>query len=249
MSLVLSSTARTDRGLVRSNNEDVLYAGQRLLAVADGMGGHVAGEIAATLVIAALTPLDDNPPPGDLLRALYVAVQAGNTAIRDSIEEHPKLAGMGTTLTAMLFAGDRIGVANIGDSRTYRLRDGVAAPLTHDDSLVQFFIDAGRITPEEARNHRQRAVLLRALTGKDEEPTLSLHETRIGDRFLLCSDGLSDVVDDDTIGETLRIPHPHACADQLIKLALHGGGPDNVTVIVADVEEAKALADEPALQT
>ncbi len=235
MTLALRYAARSDRGLVRANNEDSVYAGARLLALADGMGGHAAGEVASQLVIAALAHLDDDEPGGDLLGKLERSVYEGNSAIAEQVELHPDLDGMGTTLTAILFAGDRLGMVHIGDSRAYLLRDGELTQITKDDTFVQTLVDEGRITAEEAHTHPQRSLIMRALTGQEVEPTLIMREAREGDRYLLCSDGLSDPVRQDTILEALKIPDVADSADRLIELALRGGGPDNVTVIVADV--------------
>jgi protein phosphatase len=235
VTLTLRYAARSDRGLVRANNEDSVYAGARLLALADGMGGHAAGEVASQLVIAALAHLDDDEPGGDLLGKLERSVYEGNSAIAEQVELHPDLDGMGTTLTAILFAGDRLGMVHIGDSRAYLLRDGELAQITKDDTFVQTLVDEGRITAEEAHTHPQRSLIMRALTGQEVEPTLIMREAREGDRYLLCSDGLSDPVRHDTILEALKIPDVAASADRLIELALRGGGPDNVTVVVADV--------------
>lgn len=235
MTLVLRYAARSDRGLVRANNEDSVYAGARLLALADGMGGHAAGEVASQLVIAALAHLDDDEPGGDLLSKLDEAVRDGNSAIAAHVEVEPELEGMGTTLTAILFAGNRLGLVHIGDSRGYLLRDGELTQITKDDTFVQTLVDEGRITAEEAHSHPQRSLIMRALTGHEVEPTLIMREAREGDRYLLCSDGLSDPVSHDTILEALQIPDVAESADRLIELALRGGGPDNVTVVVADV--------------
>ena len=142
---------------------------------------------------------------------------------------------MGTTLTAILFAGDRLGLVHIGDSRGYLLRDGELTQITKDDTFVQTLVDEGRITAEEAHSHPQRSLIMRALTGHEVEPTLIMREAREGDRYLLCSDGLSDPVSQETILEALKIPGVAESADRLIELALRGGGPDNVTVVVADV--------------
>lgn len=246
MTLVLKYVARSDRGLVRSNNQDAVYAGPRLLAVADGMGGHAAGEIASKIVIAALAPLDDDEPGDDLLGQLREAVEAGNGAISELVAGDPELDGMGTTLTAILFAGSKLGLVNIGDSRTYLMRNGNVNQITHDDSFVQSLIDEGRITAEEANTHPQRSLLLRALTGHDAiEPTLNLREVRPGDRYLLCSDGLSGVISHETLAEAMHIPDPQTCADRMIELALRGGGPDNVTVIIADVVDVDFGDDAP----
>lgn len=235
MTLVLRYAARSDRGLVRANNEDSVYAGARLLALADGMGGHAAGEVASQLVIAALAHLDDDEPGGDLLSKLDGAVREGNSAIAAHVEADPELDGMGTTLTAILFAGNRLGMVHIGDSRGYLMRDGELTQITKDDTFVQTLVDEGRITAEEAHSHPQRSLIMRALTGHEVEPTLIMREARAGDRYLLCSDGLSDPVSHDTIAEALQIADVAESADRLIELALRGGGPDNVTVVVADV--------------
>ncbi|MEX5721659.1 PP2C family protein-serine/threonine phosphatase [Geodermatophilus maliterrae] len=237
MSLALRYAARSDRGLVRGNNQDSVYAGPRLLAVADGMGGHAAGDVASKVVIAALEHLDDDAPSGDMLQALRAAVFDGSEHLREVIRESPQLEGMGTTLTAVLFAGGRLALCHVGDSRAYLLRDGVLQQITHDDTFVQTLIDDGRITPEEANHHPQRSLLLRALNGQDVDPDLSMREARAGDRYLLCSDGLSGVVSEETLAEALKDPDPQSTADRLIELALRSGGPDNITVIVADVVE------------
>jgi len=247
VTLVLRYAARSDRGLVRANNEDSVYAGARLLALADGMGGHAAGEVASQLVIAALAHLDDDEPGGDLLAKLDAAVRAGNTAIAAQVEAEPDLEGMGTTLTAILFAGDRIGLVHIGDSRGYLLRDGELTQITKDDTFVQTLVDEGRITREEAHSHPQRSLIMRALTGHEVEPTLTMREARAGDRYLLCSDGLSDPVSDETILEALQIPDVAEAAYRLIELALRGGGPDNVTVVVADVVDYDYGQTQPIL--
>lgn len=245
MTLVLHYAARSDRGLVRSNNQDAVYAGPRLLALADGMGGHAAGEVASKVVIAALAPLDDDEPGDDLLGQLRQTVLSGNGAISELVASDPDLDGMGTTLTAVLFAGSKLGLVHIGDSRAYLVRDGELSQITHDDTFVQSLIDEGRITEEEAANHPQRSLLLKALTGHEMEPSLAIREARARDRYLLCSDGLSGVVSEETIAEALRISDPQQCADRMIELALKGGGPDNVTVIVADVVDVEFGEDAP----
>ena len=237
MTLVLRYAARSDRGLIRGNNQDSVYAGPRLLAVADGMGGHAAGDVASKVVIAALEHLDDDTPSGDLLQSLREAVFEGSEHLREVIRESPQLEGMGTTLTAILFAGGRLGLCHVGDSRAYLVRDGQMSQITHDDTFVQTLIDDGRITAEEANTHPQRSLLLRALNGQEVEPDLSMREARAGDRYMLCSDGLSGVVSEETLAEALKDPDPEATADRLVELALRSGGPDNVTVIVADVVE------------
>lgn len=247
MTLVLRYSARSDRGLVRANNEDSVYAGPRLLALADGMGGHAAGEVASQLVIAALAHLDDDEPGGDLLSKLDDAVHQGNSAIAAHVDAEPELEGMGTTLTAILFAGNRLGLVHIGDSRGYLLRDGELTQITKDDTFVQTLVDEGRITAEEAHSHPQRSLIMRALTGHEVEPTLIVREARAGDRYLLCSDGLSDPVSQETILEALQIEGVNESADRLIELALRGGGPDNVTVVVADVVDFDYGQTQPIL--
>ena len=246
MTLVLRYSARSDRGLVRQNNQDAVYAGPRLLALADGMGGHAAGEVASSLVISALAPLDDDDPGDDLLRELRAATVEGNAAIHRHVLDAPDLEGMGTTLTAILFKGTRLGLVHVGDSRAYQLRDGMLTQITKDDTFVQSLIDEGRITEEEAHTHPQRSLLLRAITGQDVDPSLTVREARPGDRYLLCSDGLSGVVSDETLANTLSTyKDPRECADRLIDLALRGGGPDNITCIVADVVDVDFGDDAP----
>src|SRR4051794_32481395 len=237
MSLVLRDAARSDRGLIRGNNQDSVYAGPRLLAVADAMGGHAAGDVASKVVIAALEHLDDDAPSGDMLQSMRSAEFEGSEHLREVIREAPQLEGMGPTLPALLFAAGRLARCHVGDSRASLLRDGEMSQITHDDTFVQTLIDDGRITPEEANSHPQRSLLLRALNGQEVEPDLSMREARAGDRYMLCSDGLSGVVSEETIAEALKDPDPEATADRLVELALRSGGPDNVTVIVADVIE------------
>ncbi len=248
MTLTLRYAARSDRGLIRDGNQDSVYAGPRLLAVADGMGGMAAGDIASNIVIGALAPLDDDVPGADLVDVLRRAVAAANQQLRDAVDENPQLEGMGTTLTSMLFSGSRFALGHVGDSRAYLLRDGVLAQITKDDSYVQMLVDEGRITQEEASSHPQRSLLTRALDGRDVEPEFSLRDGVPGDRYMLCSDGLSGVVSQETIEDTLNeLPDPHQCVDRLVQLALRGGGPDNVTVIVADVTDHDIVEDRPVV--
>ena len=239
MALTLRYAVRSDLGLVRGNNEDSVYAGPRLLAIADGMGGHAAGEVASKIVIGTMEPLDDDRVPGDLIAALRGAVLEANQHIADAVEQNAELDGMGTTLTALRFAGSQVALVHVGDSRAYLLRDGELSQITHDDTYVQYLVDSGKLTPEEAKDHPRKSVILRALRGADVEPDVSIREAHDGDRYLLCSDGLSDVVSIETMAEALRIIDPQECADRLVELALRGGGPDNVTVIVADVVNAR----------
>jgi PPM family protein phosphatase len=236
MTLRLRYAARSDIGLIRSNNQDALYAGPRLVAVADGMGGAAAGDVASAVTIATLAALDDDEPPADLLEVLEQAVAQANEQLRQMVEADNELAGMGTTLTAMLWSGGRIGLAHIGDSRAYLLRDGELTQITHDQTLVQRLVDEGQLDLADVPSHPQRSVLLRVLNGEpDMAADLSVREAREGDRYLLCSDGLSSVVSLETLHDTLRIEDPVAAVDALVDLALRGGGPDNITCVVADV--------------
>ena len=237
MSLRLHFAVRSDVGHVREGNEDSAYAGDRLLAVADGMGGHAAGEVASSTVISRLADLDDDIDAADVLHELSEAVRDANRQLRDMAMENSALDGMGTTVTAMLAAGDHLGLLHVGDSRAYLLRDGVLTQITHDHTLVQDLVDQGRITPEQANTHPQRSLLMRALDGREVEPDLSMRQAVPGDRYLLCTDGLSGVVSEETILEALLLPTPQDAVDQLVELALKGGGPDNITVVVADVIE------------
>jgi PPM family protein phosphatase len=163
------------------------------------------------------------------------------------VDADPELEGMGTTLTAILFAGGRLGLVHIGDSRGYLMRDGELTQITKDDTFVQTLVDEGRITAEEAHSHPQRSLIMRALTGHEVEPTLIMREAKVGDRYLLCSDGLSDPVSQETIAEAMQIPDVVDAADRLIELALRGGGPDNVTVVVADVVDYDYGQTQPIL--
>jgi PPM family protein phosphatase len=223
---------------VRPNNEDAFFAGPRLLAVADGVGGHAAGEVASATIIEALTPLGDSEPGYDLVGRLLEAVVTGNAAIARRVAEEPRLQGMSTTLTAILFAGTRYCQLNIGDSRTYLLRDGELEQITRDDSYVQLLVDEGHITQEAAGSHPQRNLVLQALTGEEVmEPAMTVREALPGDRFLLCSDGLSDVVDHAALAAALSEGEPQEAVARLIALALENRTRDNVTAIVADVIE------------
>lgn len=237
MSLSLRFAAGSHKGMIREGNEDSGYAGPRLLAIADGMGGQAAGEVASSEVISTLVDLDDEIPGSDILTSLGAAVQRANDQLRLMVEEDPQLEGMGTTLTALLWTGQRLGLVHVGDSRAYLLRDGVLTQITQDHTWVQRLVDEGRITEEEATTHPQRSLLMRALgSGDHVEPDLSIREVRAGDRYLICSDGLSGVVSHQTMEDTLAsYQGPQETVQELIQLALRGGGPDNITCIVADV--------------
>jgi protein phosphatase len=250
MTLVLRYAVRSDVGLLREGNEDSAYAGPRLLAVADGMGGHAAGEVASAVTIASIAELDSAQPGGDMLEALSSAVAAANTKLQEMIIANPAVEGMGTTLTALFWSDGHAAVCHIGDSRGYLLREDELYQITHDHTLVQSLVDEGRISADDVSTHPQRSLLLRALDGRSiAEPDLSVHESQAGDRYLLCSDGLSGVVSDETLRDTLAtLADPEACTRQLVELALHGGGPDNITCIVADVVDT-AATNLPASRT
>ncbi|MGH3419305.1 MAG: PP2C family protein-serine/threonine phosphatase [Streptosporangiaceae bacterium] len=247
MTLVLRYAVRSDVGLLREGNEDSAYAGPRLLAVADGMGGHAAGEVASSLTIASMAKLDSEPPGGDMLAELAAAVAAANTRLQEMIIANPAVEGMGTTLTALFWSDGHAALCHIGDSRGYLLREGELYQITHDHTLVQSLVDEGRISADDVSTHPQRSLLLRALDGRSvAEPDLSVHDGQVGDRYLLCSDGLSGVVSDETLRETMATAEdPDAVTRQLIELALHGGGPDNITCIVADVVDTAASRVPP----
>jgi PPM family protein phosphatase len=242
MTLALRYAVRTDVGLLREGNEDSAYAGPHLLAIADGMGGHAAGEVASSVAISILAGLDEDMPVDHLIDALSTAVAQANTTLHEMSIEDPSVEGMGTTLTALLWSGSNVAICHIGDSRAYLLRDGDFHQITRDHTLVQSLVDDGRLSPAQAATHPQRSYVMRALqSGTVAEPDLSIFEAKTGDRYLLCSDGLSDVVSEDTLRETLtRFTDRDQAVTQLIELAIRGGGPDNITCIVADVVDSDA---------
>ena len=248
MTLALRYAIRSDVGLLREGNEDAAYAGPRLLAVADGMGGHAAGEVASAAAISALSRLDEDVPGTDLLDALADAVSDANHTLHNMVVADPSFEGMGTTLTAMLWSGGRVALCHIGDSRAYLLRDREFHQITHDHTLVQTLVDEGRISPDDVATHPQRSMLLRALDGRaDVEPDLTLLEARPGDRYLLCSDGLSGVVSEETLHKTLAtVANLDEVVLQLVELAIRGGGPDNITCIVADVVDSATTSLPPS---
>jgi len=241
--LTIRYAVRSDVGRKRSGNEDAAYAGSRLLAVADGLGGHAAGEVASAAVIDALRPLDIQVPSGELLNALGHAVQRAQGTLREMVEANPALAGMGTTVTALLRSGSRLGLAHIGDTRAYLVRAGEVFQITRDHTLVQSLLDEGRITEEEAVSHPQRMLLLRAIDGENAvDPDLQFHDALAGDRYLLSSDGLHATVPADAVARVLlTVSDPDQAAGRLIALAMDNGGPDNITCIVADIVPASAV--------
>ena len=239
MSIALRYAARSDLGLgSKSRNEDSAYASPDLLILADGMGGHAAGDVASSTVVAHLLELDDDSHGADdVLRDLGDSVAGANARLTDYMTANADLDGMGTTLIALVRSGDMLALANIGDSRAYLLRDDTFTQITKDHSFVQSLLDEGRITADQAVHHPQRSLVTRVLTGRpDDEPDLSLREAKVGDRYLLCSDGLSDYVAGSTIEEIVRSSDTvEETADRLIEIALRASTRDNVTVVVADV--------------
>ena len=245
MSIALRYTVRSDVGLLRDGNEDSAYAGPHLLAIADGMGGHAAGEVASAVAIATLAPLDGDTAGVDMLQALADAVADANAELRQITLTDPATEGMGTTLTALLWSGDEVALCHIGDSRGYLLRDGEFHQITHDHTLVQSLVDEGRLTPEAAASHPQRSLVMRALQSSiPAEPDLAMLKAKVGDRYLLCSDGLSDVVSDETVQKTLtQLTDLDEAVGKLIDLAIRSGGPDNITCVLADVIETESGAE------
>ncbi|MFK3984084.1 PP2C family protein-serine/threonine phosphatase [Micromonospora sp. NPDC050397] len=242
MTLKLRAAALTDRGLIRSGNQDSVHTGAWLVAVADGMGGMAAGDLASRIAIETIAPVDRPTGDGELLAALSEAIGEASVRIRAAVEVEPTRQGMGTTLTALLFSatGTSLGLAHIGDSRAYLLRAGTLTQVTRDDTFVQLLVDEGMITAEQARSHPRRAVVTQALQGEPANPAYSTSRPEAGDRWLLCSDGLSNVVRADSLAEALTTyPDRDGCAKRLVDLALRAGGPDNITVVIADV------VDEP----
>ena len=236
--------ALTDTGLRRTANQDSGFASPRLLVIADGMGGAAAGDLASSETMHAVRRLDGELH-GDPLEALAGAVLRANDRLGELIEEDPAVEGMGTTLDALLWDGEKFAMAHIGDSRAYRLRDGVLTQISDDHTFVQSLVDEGRISIDEARHHPHRSLILRALLGRDDnDPDMSIVEPQLGDRYLLCSDGLSDMVDDDVIATALGAETIDLAATELIRLALEGGGYDNVTVVIAEMVDASAPVDE-----
>jgi PPM family protein phosphatase len=225
--IALVAAAASETGPVRHNNEDAAYSGRWLFAIADGMGGHAAGEVASAAVIESLRAHDDVVAPAALLEVLGHAVTEANAEVARRAAEDPARFGMGTTLTAMLWSGDCAALVHIGDSRAFLLRGGQLRQITEDHILGNLVSNAGALAP----------VLSRYLDGRpDRSPDLGLRSVRTGDRYLLCSDGLSPVVGTEAIGAVLASsPDPAEAVRQLVALADKAGGPDNISVIVIDV--------------
>ncbi|WCM55724.1 PP2C family protein-serine/threonine phosphatase [Microbacterium sp. EF45047] len=245
-----SSAAISHTGKVRSNNQDSGYSGANLFVVADGMGGHAGGDVASTIAIQRMEGLDHAYPSTDDAQAALQA--AATTAAADLVraaKERPELAGLGTTLSAIIMVDDYAVIGHIGDSRIYLFRDDELTQITTDHTFVQRLVDSGRITPEEARYHPRRSVLMRVLSDMDIDPELDMFvmPTLPGDRWLICSDGLSGVVDEAHLRKALRLGLPPGrTADSLLKQALDGGAPDNVTIVIVDVGGAHPLSSGTA---
>lgn len=238
MSISLNYVALSDVGLVRKNNQDAGYASQNLLVLADGMGGAAAGDIASSVTVAHLAEADDVHSLDDLLPTLRSALVKTQQELADRVFDDPAIAGLGTTCIAIMRTNNKLAMVHIGDSRAYLLRNGKFAQVTHDHTLVQYLVDHGDLTPEEAAHHPKRNVIMRAISDTPESVDLdeSVREAIAGDRWLLCSDGLFGVVSGETISATLSTYSDlRECAEVLISLALAGGAPDNVTVVLADV--------------
>jgi PPM family protein phosphatase len=238
MNANLQAVVVTDVGKIRSNNEDLAYAGHRLFVIADGMGGPPAGDLASEIMIETLRGLDDDAVATgyDAMVTLRDGIDAANLGIFEAAEEDAGRQGMGTTVTGLLCAEDgTFGLVHVGDSRGYLLRDGVLTQITIDDTYVQLLIDQGSLDPADARHHPQRAIVTQAVQGGAFEPHCSVLEPLDGDRYLLCSDGLSDVITDETIATALgNYDDPLECGQRLVKLTLAAGAPDNVTVVLVD---------------
>lgn len=247
MFLGINFAARSDVGLVRANNQDSGFAGPHLLLVADGMGGAAGGDIASSIVVGRLAELDgESLGPDEALDQLKDAIADAHSEIVQRAKNDPELSGLGTTVTALLRSGSSLAMAHIGDSRAYLLRDGDFDQVTTDHSFVQHLVDTGRLSVADAENHPKRSMLLRVLGDIDADVPvdISVRETRPGDRWMLCSDGLSGVVSRDTIHRTmLEVEHPADCADALVGFALAAGAPDNVTCIVGDIVDIDAAPD------
>ncbi|MCL4078257.1 Stp1/IreP family PP2C-type Ser/Thr phosphatase [Coriobacteriia bacterium Es71-Z0120] len=235
----------SDIGLVRADNEDAYLMEPPLFAVADGLGGHQAGEVASTVAMETL--LAHAPKRADA-KGLARAVRAANAAVIDAAEQGRGREGMGTTLTAAMVEGTRIAVAHVGDSRAYLLSRGALTQLTQDHSLVADMVRSGTLSPEAARRHPNRSVITRAL-GSDPNMVADAFEVQAaaGDRLLLCTDGLTGMVEDTAIADILRTaPSPSAAVTRLIAAANEAGGHDNITVVVVDIPADAQREHEPA---
>ncbi len=249
--MTILSAAGSHVGKIRSNNQDSGYAGTHLFVVADGMGGHAGGDVASALAIQSIAHVDrDFDSVDEAESALRTALLEANGELAEAVFQHPELTGMGTTVSGVVRVGDRLALAHIGDSRIYRWRDGTLTQITKDHTFVQRLVDSGRITAEEAAVHPRRSVLMRVLGDVDLNPEIDtdIVETLPGDRWLLCSDGLSGFVSDERVGELLAEHRDAAAAvEALIDESLDEGAPDNVTVVIVDIDESDSSASPKAL--
>ena len=245
--LAMHYAARTDVGLTRANNQDSGYAGPHLLLVADGMGGAAGGDIASSIAVGRLAALDEEAlGPDEALDELKNAISEAHALIVGRARNDPELSGLGTTVTALLRTGSTLMMAHIGDSRAYLLRNGAFDQVSTDHTFVQHLVDTGRLSVADAENHPKRNLILRVLGDVDANTPvdISVRETKPGDRWMLCSDGLSGVVSRDTMHTTLlEVEDPGDCADALVSLALAAGAPDNVTCIIGDIVDIDEAPD------
>lgn len=247
MTNILFYTANSHIGLLRKNNEDAVYAGSRLLALADGMGGHVGGEIASRSVISSLEYLDaEDSYENNASKKLQTAVENANNRLATLTTEHPELFGMGTTLTALLFTGNKAYISHIGDSRAYLYRDNLSL-LTKDDTFIQLLKDTGQISAEEIEDHPQKSILLKACTGEPVSSQQTVIDLKTNDIILLCSDGLTDVVPEEHIADILAHTPIAETSQALIDAALANSGCDNISVIVAQVQRGANPIDKPII--
>ena len=251
MAITGKSAAVSHVGKVRSNNQDSGYAGHYLFIVADGMGGHAGGDVASAIAIKHISETDRlYTSPNDAEFALQSALLSANSLLAETVFEHGELTGMGTTVTGFLRVANKIAIAHIGDSRLYLFRDGTLKQVTNDHTFVQRLVDSGRITAEEAAVHPRRSVLMRVLGDVDAAPEIdtTVLDTKPGDRWLLCSDGLSSYVAEDKIASALAsmVDAQDAC-DRLVKESLDQGAPDNVTVVLVDVDETDTSSHTPPI--
>ena len=241
MTIVTAGAAVSHVGRVRTNNQDSGYSGTQLFVVADGMGGHAGGDVASAIAVNRIAQTDrlDFANPQEAEFALQASLVAANQLISEAVYEHPELTGMGTTVSALVRVGDAVATAHIGDSRIYLLRDGELSQITNDHTFVQRLVETGRISPEEAAVHPRRSVLMRVLGDIDQAPEIDtgILGTVPGDRWMLCSDGLSSYVSEERIRTVLADADTSrdAC-EALIEEALDRGAPDNVTAIVVDID-------------
>lgn len=249
MSTTVKSAAVSHVGKIRANNQDSGYAGRQLFVVADGMGGHAGGDIASAIAVKRIMEADRPfTSAHDAEFALQSALVAANSLIAETVFDHPELTGMGTTVTAIVRVGNQLALAHIGDSRLYLYRSGVLEQVTVDHTFVQRLVDSGRITAEEAAVHPRRSVLMRVLGDVEASPEIDTAVVDIepGDRWMLCSDGLSSYVTDEKIAAVLSsVPSPRDAAERLVRESLDQGAPDNVTVVIADVDKTGDSAANP----